>query len=80
MSVTVTTQTELDAALAAKQSVIDIKPPAGVWLTLRNTGSSHVEARESSHVVARGSSHVVARESSHVVARTAYPSVSEVTP
>ena len=69
MTVTVTTQAELDAALAANEPSIYITSPDGVWLTLHDSGSSHVVARGSSHVVARGSSHVVAWESSHVVAR-----------
>jgi hypothetical protein len=69
VSATVRTQAKLDAALAAGEATIDIESPAGVWLTLTNTESSHVEARESSHVEAWGSSHVVAWGSSHVVAR-----------
>jgi hypothetical protein len=71
VSVTVRTQTELNAALKAGEATIHIESshPAGVWLALAQTGSSHVVARESSHVVARGSSHVEAWESSHVEAR-----------
>ena len=69
MSITVTTQAELDAAIAANESVIYIESDAGVRLTLTKSGSSHVVARGSSHVEARGSSHVEARDSSHVVAR-----------
>ena len=57
---TVTTQAELDAALAAKATEIHINSPAGVWITLTNTGSSRVEAWESSSVVAWESSRVVA--------------------
>ena len=69
MATTVRTQEELDAALKAGAPTIYIKSDAGVWLTLCDSGSSHVEARGSSHVVALGSSHVVAWESSHVEAR-----------
>jgi hypothetical protein len=65
---TVTTQQELDKALADKADRIYIQSPEGVWIALRNSGSSHVEARGSSHVEARGSSHVEAWGSSHVVA------------
>jgi hypothetical protein len=68
MTATVTTQEELDAALAADEDTIYIQSSDGVWLTLTDTRSSHVEAWGSSHVEARGSSHVVARGSSHVVA------------
>ena len=68
MTTTVVNQQELDAATKAGVTHIIINSPAGVWLTVRTPGSSHVEAWESSHVVARGSSHVVALESSHVVA------------
>jgi hypothetical protein len=66
---TVTTQAELDAALSEGVSTVYIASPDGVCLTVRDSGSSHVEARDSSHVEAWGSSHVVARDSSHVVAR-----------
>jgi hypothetical protein len=77
MSTTVTTQAELDAALAAKAAVIYIESSAGVWLRVGARGSSRVVARDSSRVeawdsssvVARGSSRVVARGSSRVVAR-----------
>lgn len=52
MSVTVTSLTELDAALAAGRDVIIVDSPAGVWLKLESRPSSRVEARESSHVEA----------------------------
>jgi hypothetical protein len=68
MTRNVTSQSELDAALADEADVIYIESPAGVWLRLLASGSSHVEAWGCSHVVAWGSSHVVARDSSHVVA------------
>jgi hypothetical protein len=68
MSRTVTTQAELDSALAEGAAIIYIQSPEGVWITLRDSGSSHVVAWDSSHVVAWGSSHVVARDSSHVEA------------
>jgi hypothetical protein len=65
---TVTTQAELDAALSEGVSTVYIASPDGVWLTVRDSGSSHVVARGSSHVVAWGSSHVEAWGSSHVEA------------
>jgi hypothetical protein len=68
VSAAVQNQAELDAALAAGESLIYIESPNGVWLTLRDSGSSHVVAWGSSHVVAWGSSYVVAWGSSHVVA------------
>ena len=64
----VVTQAQLDEAVAEKIPRIYIESPEGVWLTIRNTGSSHVIARESSHVKAWGSSHVEAWDSSHVIA------------
>ena len=75
MTTTVTTQTELDAAIERGEEDIVINSPDGVWLTLRGSshvvawGSSHVVAWDSSHVVAWGSSRVEARGSSHVEAR-----------
>ncbi|QDH92342.1 hypothetical protein SEA_SPOOKY_76 [Gordonia phage Spooky] len=65
---TVHTQTELDAAIAAKEPTIYIESAAGVWLTIQSSGSSHVVARGSSHVEARDGSHVEARDGSHVEA------------
>jgi len=76
--VTVTNQTELDAALARTNiDRIEIRSDRGVWLQLISgpgvsvvaRESSSVVAWESSSVVARGSSSVVARESSSVEAR-----------
>jgi hypothetical protein len=69
MTTTVTTQAELDNALADKAAQIDIRSDAGVWLQINQTGSSSVVARGSSRVEARGSSRVEARGSSSVVAR-----------
>jgi len=69
LSVTVSTQAELDKALADKVDVIYIESTADVWLRVTESSSSRVEARDSSHVVAWDSSHVEARDSSHVVAR-----------
>jgi hypothetical protein len=68
VTVTVKTQTELDKALAANESNVNIDSPAGVWLKLTSTDGSHVEAWGSSRVEARDSSHVEARDSSHVEA------------
>ena len=70
----VTTQEELDAAVAAGETEIIIDSPAGVWLkvvgssTVRAWGSSTVTARDSSTVTAWGSSTVRARDSSTVTA------------
>jgi hypothetical protein len=69
MPTTVTTQTELDAALTARTSEIWIESEAGVWLTINDSDSSRVEAWDSSSVEARGSSRVEARDSSSVEAR-----------
>lgn len=69
MRVTVTTQTQLDQAIARKESEVCINAPADEWLTLWSSGSSSVEARGSSSVDARDSSRVEARDSSRVVAR-----------
>jgi hypothetical protein len=65
---TVTTQAELDAAIAAKSDVVYINSPSGVWLNLYKSDSSHVVASGSSRVEAWGSSRVVARDSSRVEA------------
>jgi len=67
---TVTTQSELDAALLTTVSDIIIDSPSGVWLRLDSNGkgSSRVEAWGSSSVEAWGSSRVVAWGSSSVVA------------
>jgi predicted DNA-binding transcriptional regulator AlpA len=64
----VTTQSELDAALARGDAEIIVDSPSGVWLTVTGDGSSSVEAWGSSRVVAWGSSRVVARGSSSVEA------------
>ena len=65
---TVTTQAELDKALADKVDTIYIDSPTGVWLQLTDPGSSRVEARGSSSVEAWESSSVVAWDSSSVEA------------
>ena len=49
--VVVTTQAELDAALAAKAETIYIESPEGVWLTLTDTDSSRAVLRGSSSAV-----------------------------
>jgi len=64
----VTTQAELDAALAAKAREIHIQSAPGAWLTLTDSGSSRVVAWGSSRVVAWGSSRVEAWGSSRVEA------------
>jgi len=58
--ITVRTQAELDQALADRADIIYIESAAGVWLELRDSGSSRVEARGSSSVEAWGSSSVEA--------------------
>ena len=60
MSITVTTQAELDVVTKAGEQHIIIDSPAGVWLTLRTPESAHVVAWGSAHVEAWGSAHVVA--------------------
>ena len=80
MTVIVTTQKQLDRALADGAKHIVIDSPAGVWLAIRPgaqrdssrivvCGSSRIEARGSSSVEARGSSRIEARDSSRIVAR-----------
>ncbi len=70
MAVTVTTQEELDSAIAAKESTIYIESPRGVRLRVyQHDRYTRVEAWGSSSVEAWGSSSVVARESSSVEAR-----------
>ena len=68
MSTTVTTQAEMDAALAAGAETIIIRSPRGVRLTISDSGSSTVEAYDSSTVRASGSSTVEAYGSSTVEA------------
>ena len=74
MTIIVTTQEELDAAIESGADGIVIDSPPTVWLELRGSpyvvtqGSSHVVAWELSHVVALGLSHVVARGWSRVEA------------
>src|SRR6185312_11207723 len=66
---TVTSQAELDQAIADKVDLISINSPAGVWLTIRDLGSSSAELRGSSRAVLRGSSRAVLWESSSAVLR-----------
>ena len=74
MSTVVTTQAEMDAAIASGASDIIIDSPAGVCLHVRDSsrvvarGSSSVVAWDSSRVVAWGSSRVMAWDSSSVEA------------
>ena len=68
VTVTVTSQAELDAAIAAGESDIVINSPAGVWLDLRAPKATRVTARGSSTVTAWGSSTVHAWDSSTVTA------------
>ena len=49
---TVTTQAELDAALAKRVSTIIIDSPRGVWLTISDSGSATVRASGSATVEA----------------------------
>ena len=62
----VTTQAELDAAIARGAAFVDVKSPAGVWLEVRAYGSSTVTACDSSTVTACDSSTVRACDSSTV--------------
>ena len=66
---TVTTQAELDTALAnAVVDRIEIRSEQGVWLQLRPEREVFVDAWDNSSVVAWGNSSVVARDNSSVVA------------
>ena len=58
--ITVRAQQELDQALADNAELIYIHSAPEVSITVRQTGSSRVEAWDSSHVVAWDSSHVEA--------------------
>ena len=49
---TVTTQAELDQAIADGVEVVYVNSPAGVWLSVTASGSSRVVARDSSRVEA----------------------------
>jgi len=70
VSTTVTTQAELDAALAAHRddpdAEIHIRSTAGVWLEIGDTGRCYVQAYGSSTVRASDSSTVRASDSSTV--------------
>ena len=65
---TVTTQAELDAALAEHVDIITINSPRGVWLTISHTGSATVRASGSATVWASGSATVEASGSATVEA------------
>jgi hypothetical protein len=65
---TVTTQAELDAALAKRVSTIIIDSPRGVWLTISDSGSATVRASGSATVRAWGSATVEAWGSATVEA------------
>ena len=60
-------QAELDQAVADSIDLIEINSPAGVWLTIRDLGSSRAELRGSSRAVLRESSSAVLWESSSAV-------------
>ncbi len=66
MSATVTTQAELDAALASGEARIIIDSPRDVWLSLIASGSATVEAYGSATVRASGSATVRAYGSATV--------------
>ncbi len=63
---TVTTQAELDAALAKRVSTIIIDSPRGVWLTISDSGSATVRASGSATVAAWDSATVRAWDSATV--------------
>ena len=63
----VKTQAELDQAIADKIDLIEIHSPQGVWLTIKDLGSSRAVLRESSRAELWGSSRAVLRESSSAV-------------
>ena len=68
MSTTVTTQAELDAALASGEARIIIDSPRDVWLSLIASGSATVRAYGSATVEASGSATVRAYDSATVEA------------
>jgi len=69
----VTTQAELDAAIAEKVDRVEIRSAKGVWLSVRASGSASVTACGSASVTASGSASVRACGSASV---TAYDSAS----
>jgi hypothetical protein len=66
MTLIVTTQEELDAALTASAEVIEIQSPRGVWLEISDSGSASVSASGSATVSASGSATVHASGSATV--------------
>jgi len=64
---TVTSQVELDKAIADGVELISINSPAGVWLTISDLKSSRAELRGSSSAELWESSSAVLRESSSAV-------------
>ncbi|OIN79987.1 DUF7666 domain-containing protein [Mycobacterium malmoense] len=68
MPVIVTTQAELDAALASGADEIDIRSQRGVWLEISDSGSASVSASDSASVRAFGSASVRAFGSASVSA------------
>ena len=71
-TITVTTQDELDAALATHgddwDAEIIINSPRGVWLNVHTTYSASITAIDSSSVYATGSASVAAYDSARVYA------------
>jgi hypothetical protein len=65
---TVTTQEELDAALASNAEVVEIRSPRGVWLEVSDSGSASVRASDSASVSAFDSASVSASDSASVSA------------
>lgn len=61
----VTTQEELDAAVAAGDSEIIIDSPPGEWINVQ--GTARFIARDYAHVAARGSTHIEARDYAHAI-------------
>jgi len=66
---TVTSQAELDKAIADQVELISINSPAGVWLTITDLKSSRAELRESSSAELWGSSSAELWGSSSAVLR-----------
>lgn len=64
----VKTQAELDQAIADKIDLIEIHSPQGVWLTIKDLGSSRAELWGSSRAELRGSSSAHAYAKSKVKA------------
>jgi NTP pyrophosphatase (non-canonical NTP hydrolase) len=67
MSITVSTQAELDQAITDGEPVVYVESDPSVWLNLPTSGISHVVARGNTRVLVRGESCAVAWDDAHVM-------------